>query len=179
MNTKLFSFLKLAAPTNRERLDLHFGSGDGKRWEKFQRALKSRGFVKAIEKDERADEKLKQYSRMVHLHKTGKGPVFPVKSDSSGKTYQVKYHSSIGRFTCSCPDWTIKHSVSGGDCKHISKLKSQSEMVKRASMAMQSIARSARMMGLQHRIVSNDEQAWHAGEVNKIHRRIAADRRVS
>lgn len=179
MNTGLFHFLKIAAPTNQERLDLHFGSGDGKKWEKFQRALKSRGFMKAVEKDERSDEKLKQYAKMVHLHKTGKGPVFPVKSESSDKTYQVKYHPGPQRFTCSCPDWTIKHSVDGGDCKHIRKLKSQSEMVKKAALAMQTLTRSVRMLGLQHRAINNEEQAWHAGEVNKIHRRIAKERQRS
>lgn len=177
MRTGLFSFLKLAAPAQ-EKLDLHFSApGDGKKWAVFRRELKSKGFLKAVEGDDRSDDKLKLFAQMVHFHKTGKGPTFPITGDS-GKRYTVKYHPSIERFTCSCPDWTIKRSTVGEDCKHIKKLKSQSQMVKEASFALRQIAAAGRMANIKRQTESNDEQSWHASQVNKIHRNIAQERKL-
>ncbi len=180
MNLGLFSFLKQAASV-REKLDQHFDSdwsGKGKKWNAFRQNLKSKRFAEAAMSDPRADEKLKKYVEMVHLHKAGKGPTFPVKSDSSGKTYQVKYHPSIGRFTCPCLDWTIKHSIDGGDCRHIRKLKSQTAMVKAASLALREIAGLGRA-GLQaYRTEGHNEGAWHAGQVTQIHRNVRQDRKL-
>lgn len=177
MTPGLFGFLKLAAPAQ-EKLDLHFSApGDGKKWAVFKRELKSKGFLKAVESDERSDEKLKQYAKMIHLHKTGKGPTFPVAGDS-GKKYTVKYHPDIERFTCSCPDWTIKRSTSGGDCKHIQKLKSQQSMVKEASFAIRQLANAARMGNMQRQTVNHEEQAWHAGQVNQMHKNVALERKL-
>lgn len=172
MTSKLFNFLKLAAGSQ-EKLDMHFSTpgSDSKRWALFRRELKSKGFVKAIEADDRSDEKLKQYAKMVHLHKTGKGPSFSITGDT-GKRYTVKYHSSIDRFTCSCPDWTIKHSVDGKDCKHIRKLQSQADMIKKAGVALRELAGFGRA-GLQaYRTEGHREQAWHAGEVGRIHKKV-------
>lgn len=168
MNSGLFGFLKLAASAQ-EKLDTHFSGGGAKKWPSFKRSLGSKGFLKAVENDERADEKLKQYAKMVHLHKTGKGPTFPVTGDS-GKKYVVKYHPSIERFTCSCPDWTIKRSVDGGDCKHIKTLKSQSAMVKQAGLALRELMGAGRLGLQKYRNVGNEEQAWHAGEVARAHK---------
>lgn len=171
MNQKLFNFLKLASGSQ-EKLNQHFSApGDGKKWAVFRRELKSKGFVKAIESDDRADAKLKQFARMVHLHKTDKVPAFRVQGDS-GKQYTVKYHPSIERYSCSCPDWTIKHSVDGGDCKHVKKLVSQVDMVKKAGLALRELAGMGRA-GLQaYRTEGNRERAWHAGEVNRIHKKV-------
>lgn len=179
MNPGLFSFLKLATPKIQEKLDQHFDtSGDGKKWTAFKQNLRSKGFAEAAKSDPRADEKLKKYVEMVHLHKTGKGPTFPVKSDDSNKRYVVKYHPSVERFTCSCPDWTIKHSVDGGDCKHIKKLKSQSSMVKKAGLALREMAGLGRVLGMKARTEGNNEQAWHAGEVNRVHRNVSQERKL-
>jgi hypothetical protein len=179
MTPGLFGLLKLAAPSVQEKLDLHFDtSGDGKKWTAFRRNLRSKAFADAAKNDPRADPKLKKYVAMVHLHKTDKVPAIPVKSETSGKTYTVKYHPSIGRYSCSCPDWTIKHSVNGKDCKHIKKLKSQSDMVKKAAMALRELAGLGRA-GLQaYRTEGHNEQAWHAGQVNKIHKNLAQERKL-
>lgn len=177
MTPALFSFLKLA--TVQEKLDTHFSSvGDGKKWAQFRRQLKSKGFLKAVEKDDRSDEKLKQFSKMVHLHKTGKGPTFPVKSDESSKTYVIKYHPDIQRFTCPCMDWTIKHSIDGDDCKHIRKFKSQASMVKEAGLAIRELMGLGRAGAQAYRNTTNDEKAWHAGQVNQIHRGIRQERKL-
>jgi len=178
MNPGLFRFFKLAASVH-EKLDTHFSTiSDGKKWATFRRELKSKGFLKAVEDDDRSDDKLKQYSKMVHLHKTGKGPTFPVKSDDSGKTYVVKYHPDLQRFSCPCPDWTIKHTIDGGDCKHIRKLKSQASMVKEAGFALRELMGAGRLGAQLYRTDKHDTQAWNAGQVNKIHQNVAQQRRL-
>ncbi len=178
MNPTLLSFLKIAAPSTRarEQLDLHFTLDDKKKWQRFRQNLRGKGFLEAVHGDERSDEKLKKFSQMVHMHKTGRGPSFDVKSDSSGKTYTVKYHPDLERFSCSCPDWTIKHTIDGGDCKHIRKLKSQSSMVKTSGLALRELFGAGRA-GLQmYRTEGHHEKAWHAGEVSKIHKNVAQER---
>lgn len=178
MSPALFKFLKLAASATsrqrvQEKLDQHFSATDKKRWQQFRRDLRQKSFADAVQHDDRADDKLRQYAKMVHLHKTGTGPSFPVKSDTSGRRYTVKYHPGVERYTCSCPDWTIKHTIDGGDCKHIRKLKSQVSMVKEASQALRELLGLGRA-GLQvYRTEGNDEKAWHAGQVSRVHRVIA------
>jgi hypothetical protein len=182
MSPGLFGLLKLAAPTAtklkfQEKLDLHFDGADRKKWPAFRRELRSKGFLEAVKKDNRADPKLKRFAEMVHLHKTGKGPTFPVKSES-GKRYVVKYHPERNIYSCSCPDWTIVKSQSAGECKHIKQVKSQSSMVKKAAFALRELAGLGRA-GLQsYRTESHNEQAWHAGQVNKIHKSITQDRKL-
>jgi len=171
MNPGLFSFLKVAASLE-EKLDQHFDMpGNGKKWTSFRQNLRSKTFTEAVKNDPRADEKLKKYSEMVHLHKIGKGPSFPVTGDS-GKRYVVKYHPKIERFTCSCPDWTIKHSIDGGDCKHIRKLKSQADMVKAAGVALRELFGAGRLGMHVLRNETANEQAWHARETNRMHKKV-------
>lgn len=178
MNAKLLGFLKLAAPQFEEKLDHHFSqAGNGKKWTKFRRDLRNKGFVEAVMKDERSDDKLRMFAQMVYLHKAGKGPSYLVKG-SAGKRYSVKYHPSRDIYSCSCPDWTIVKSQHAGECKHIKEVKSQISMVKKASFALREIAGLGRA-GLQsYRTEGHNEQAWHAGQVNKIHKSIARDRKL-
>lgn len=177
---KLKKVEKTAAPLapserHQEKLDSHFSSDDPKKWRLFRRNLRAKSFAEAVAQDERSDSKLKKFSKMISLHQTGKGPTMKVQG--TGKTHTVKYHPELSRYTCSCGDWTFVKSlkpVSQADCKHIAQVKSQSSMVKKASQAwlMKQIAGAGRL-GLQvARKENNEEQAWHAGEVNKIHRRV-------
>jgi len=178
MNRGLFQLLKLAAPSIQEKLDQHFDrEGDGRKWATFRNNLRSKGFANAAKSDARADDKLRRYVEMNHLHKTGKGPTVSFKGDS-GKRYHIKYHESINRYSCSCPDWTIKRSTEGGDCKHISELKSQVSMVKHASLALKELAGLGRMGMMAARKESNDEGAWHAGQVNKAYKTVAMQRKI-
>lgn len=177
MNPGLYNLLKFAAAKPQEKLDQHFGQAGGKRWSQFRKNLRSKGFLEAVQKDERADDKLKTFSQMVHLHKTGKGPTFSIKG-SSGRQYSVKYHPNLDIYSCSCPDWTIVKSQTAGECKHIKEAKSQVSMVKKASAALRELAGLGRL-GLQsYRNEKNDEQAWNVGEVNKIHHNLAVQKRL-
>lgn len=170
--------LKFAGASVQEKLDQHFDTiGNGKKWATFRQNLRSKGFAAAAKDDPRADEKLKKYVEMVHLHKTGKGPTVSVKGDS-GKRYAVKYHPERKMYSCSCPDWTIVKSQSNGECKHIRQVKSQSSMVKKASFALREIAGLGRA-GLQaYRAEGHNEQAWNANQVNRIHSNIAKERKL-
>lgn len=178
MNRGLYQLLKLAAPSIQEKLDQHFDyEGNGKKWAKFRYNLRSKGFANAAKADPRADEKLRRYVEMNHLHKAGKGPTIAFKSDS-GKRYTIKYHDSIDRYSCSCPDWVIKRSTQGGDCKHIEDLKSQVGMVKSAALALRELAGLGRMGMMALHKEHNDEQAWHAGQINKVHRNVAMEKKL-
>jgi hypothetical protein len=123
--------VKLAAiapkPAITDKLDKHFVATDKSKWKAFKRNLKSKQFAQAIAGDERADEKLKKYTEMMHLHLKGKGE----KQTVDG--YVIKYHPEHSRFTCSCGDWEYRKSHAGGDCKHIKKLKEESHMEKMAA----------------------------------------------
>jgi hypothetical protein len=100
-----------------------------------------------VKADTRSDSKLKRYADGNALHLQGKNiPVFPVPSQSGGKTYDVKYHPGAERFTCNCGDWIHKRSWKKGqktrDCKHIwlvkNELKNQglteTDLVKQAAL---------------------------------------------
>lgn len=178
MNRKLFEFIKISAAPPQEKLDDHFGSMDSKKWSRFKRDLRSKRFVEAVKQDDRADEKLKRFAEMNHLHKTGKGPSFSMPSESSGKKYTIKYHEGIDRYSCSCPDWAMIRSSRGGDCKHVSKLRSQLSMVKEASVAIRELAGLGRL-GLRFMQTESDkEQAWHAGQINQGYRALAKEKKL-
>jgi len=116
-------------PKHQDFLDDHFGVAP--EWKKFLSKLKSPAFVDAVKADTRADFKLKRYSEGNAKHLQAKGvPTFPVPSQSSGaKSYNVKYHADIDRFTCNCGDWVHKRSWRKGqttrDCKHVWLVKNE------------------------------------------------------
>lgn len=112
------------SPQNQSFLDNHFGISP--QWEDFHKKLKSRSFMQAVEVDTRSNDKLKAFAQAVGMRDQSRGKAVKVKSDSSG-SYNVKYHPDAGRFSCTCPDWTYKRSVGGGDCKHIDRLKSSTK----------------------------------------------------
>ncbi len=152
MRPGLLSFLtKLSAvqirPQDQEFLDEHFGVDA--RWKDFRKRLKTKAFVDAVKQDTRSDDKLKRYSEANGKHLRARGvPTFPVPSQSSNKTYTVKFHPDDGRFSCSCGDWihARSHQVrkTGQDCKHIWLVKNElkqsgtdvQSMVKKAAMGM-------------------------------------------
>lgn len=133
MKPGLFKFLtKVAAPQaqpkHQEFLDEHFSINPA--WKDFKKKLRSKSFVEAVKQDTRADEKLKRYSEGNARHVQARGvPTFPVPSQSSGKSYNVKYHPDINRFTCNCGDWVHKKSHEENktqqDCKHIWLVKNE------------------------------------------------------
>ena len=131
MRPGLFSLLtKLAglAPSvqHQEFLDSHFTDSSSSRWRAFKNKLVSPRFVDAVKQDERADSKLKRYSENNARHMQAKGvPSYQVPSQSSGKSYSVKYHPSVDRFSCNCGDWVHKKSTKGkgGECKHVKMVK--------------------------------------------------------
>ena len=103
-------------------------------WNSFVKNLKSTNFRKAILGAEQADPKLKKYVKNFGGYVASKDELARIKSKDSGKTDVVKdLHS--GRWGCNCGDWQYKHSVQGGDCKHIKSVK-QSKLVKAASLSM-------------------------------------------
>jgi predicted nucleic acid-binding Zn finger protein len=148
MRPGLFRLLeKCSAKTNpspelQKFLDDHFtDTGTGK-WRPFKKKLVSPRFVDAVRKDERSDAKLKRWSNVLHKHLTAKAEAFKVPSQSSGKSYTVKYHTDLNRFTCGCPDFTYAQSVKTSknrDCKHIQllkmELKSQGKQLEKRAMA--------------------------------------------
>lgn len=108
-------------PQHQNFLDNHFGINP--QWSDFHKKLKNHSFVNAVSADTRSDDRLKEFAKIIGMREQAKGPSLKVPSDVSG-SYRVKYHSSVDRFSCTCPDWTYKKSVGGGDCKHIDRIKS-------------------------------------------------------
>jgi hypothetical protein len=102
MRPGLLNFLeKVSAahsqPQHEEFLDEHFSVTP--QWKAFRKKLKAKSFVEAVKQDTRSDEKLKRYSEANGKHLRAHGvPTFPVPSQSSGKSYTVKYHPDDGRF---------------------------------------------------------------------------------
>ncbi len=133
MRPGLFSFLEKvsapqAQPQHQEFLDEHFSVNA--RWKDFRKKLKSSTFVSAVKQDTRSDEKLKRYSEANGKHLRARGvPTFPVPSQSSSKTYNVKYHPDDGRYSCNCGDWIHARSHQTAkrkqDCKHIWLVKNE------------------------------------------------------
>lgn len=133
MRPGLFSFLeKIAAersqPQHEEFLDEHFGISPA--WKDFKKKLRSKSFVEAVKQDPRADDKLKRYSEANGLHLRARNvPSFPVPSQSKAGSYTVKYHPSVGRYSCNCGDWVHARSHQTGktkqDCKHIWLVKNE------------------------------------------------------
>lgn len=120
-------------PQHQNYLDEHFGVSP--KWDDFHKKLKDKSFVTAIGADTRTDDKLKAFVSAVAMREQAKGPSVKAPSDVSG-SYKVRYHPEHDRFSCTCPDWTFKRSVSGADCKHIDRLKSSAKdsLMKKASM---------------------------------------------
>lgn len=107
-------------PEQQNFLDSHFSIAP--QWDSFRSNLKDKSFANAVITDTRSDDKLKIFAKAINMRDQVKGKTVKAPSDTSG-SYDVKYHPSEGRFSCTCPDWTYKRSVGGGDCKHIARIK--------------------------------------------------------
>lgn len=137
-----------AQPQHDEFLDSHFSLSP--QWKTFKKKLRSPSFVSAVKQDLRSDDKLKRYSEANAKHVQAKGvPSFSVPSMSgSRKSYSVKYHTDIDRYSCNCGDWVHARShqtnETSQDCKHIKHVKAQmqylgkdsDELVKKAALGM-------------------------------------------
>lgn len=159
MRPGLLSFLeKVSAvqvrPQDQEFLDEHFAIDP--QWKQFRKKLRSKSFVEAVKQDERSDTKLKRYSEANGKHLRAHGvPTFKIPSQTTNRTYTVKFHPDDDRFSCSCGDWihARSHQTSDKrqDCKHIKHVKSQlqymgkkpEDMVKKAALGMA----AARLLG--------------------------------
>lgn len=117
-------------PQHEEFLDEHFSLSP--RWKTFKTKLRSKSFLETVKQDNRSDDKLRRYSEANSKHLRARGvPTFSILSQTSNKSYSVKYHADIDRFTCNCGDWVHARShqthKKQQDCKHISHVKNQLE----------------------------------------------------
>ena len=110
-------------------LDEHFNTPETAKWKAFRKKLVSPAFIQAVKKDERADSKLKRYAENNGRHMQAKGvPVYKVPSQTSSKSYTVKFHPAQQTFSCNCGDWIHKQSTKtkkDKECKHVAMLKLQ------------------------------------------------------
>jgi len=105
------------------RAESHFKSKKPD-WNKFDSAVESPGFRKAVLADPRSDKKLRQFTTMQGKIKGFDGDRTKVLSSKGDKSYSVQYHKDIGRFSCTCPDFKYKRTFDkGGECKHIKQVK--------------------------------------------------------
>ncbi len=134
MNSVLFRALsKTAMPKPKKPeeyqgfLDHHFVTPETAKWRAFRKKLISPGFVQAVKKDDRSDTKLRRYAENNGRHMQAKGvPVYKVPSQTSSKTYTIKFHPDQQAFSCNCGDWVHKQSTKSKkdkECKHITRLK--------------------------------------------------------
>jgi hypothetical protein len=112
------------------KAERHFETSDPN-WNEFVKNLKSKHFQEAVKGHPQADEKLQAYVENFGGYLRSKDHVATLKSKDSGKNYRIK---KVGkRLGCNCGDWQYRHSVQGGDCKHIQSLK-KSKMLKTAGL---------------------------------------------
>lgn len=97
----------------------HFSGKGVTDWEEFLANSNRKSFVKAVQADPRADDKLRQHVDQMNRMQTGR-PVATI-SGAGGRKYQV-IRKRGGGLACTCPDWRYKKSVAGKgeqSCKHI------------------------------------------------------------
>lgn len=140
-------------PLHQNFLDMHFGISP--QWTDFHKKLKDPSFISAVKSDTRSDDKLKAFVQAVGMRDQAKGKSVKAPSDSNG-SYKIKYHPQANRFSCTCPDWTYKQSVGGGECKHIQRMKAGSRenlmKTKKAEMGpIDAAFRVARTIGREHK----------------------------
>jgi hypothetical protein len=152
-----------------EFLDEHFSISP--MWGSFHKNLKDPDFISAVRKDERSDPKLKRFAKMVGLRETSTSEGISALSDGVG-TYKVRYHPEVGRFSCTCPDWTYKRSVkyrgAGSDCKHIQRMGNveKEKLMKTAS----TISGPLRIAKSIYRDEKNYEQAKKMERQNELYK---------
>ncbi len=147
------------APHHQEFLDSHFG-GVAPDWMAFHKKLTDPQFSTAVQEDTRSNDKLKAFSSAISMRDQHEGPSSRARSDVGG-SYKVRYHPQEKRFSCSCPDWTYKKSVSGEDCKHITRMKSRTKenLVSKTKVAMMPPIETLLRVGNTMRRQEKDEQS--------------------
>jgi hypothetical protein len=150
VRTKLAFVTK--TPTMRAKIqaEKHFENPDPN-WNTFEKNLKKKTFQKVVEKDPRADDKLKRYVENYGGFLTSKQVSSKVVSKDSGQPYTIKELPG-GRLACSCKNWQYRRSVDGGDCKHITALV-EGKMKTKTSLAH--MVKKALRTGLLHDAVNS------------------------
>lgn len=114
-----------------DRADDLFASDTKDRWDRFLGHAQRKSFVRALEKDPRADDKLKRHVDQMNRLLSGK--VVGQVQGSGDKTYSI-VRKRGGGLACTCPDWRYKRSVSPSgeqDCKHIQEFKKTEKKAQR------------------------------------------------
>jgi predicted nucleic acid-binding Zn finger protein len=142
-------------------VDTHFLATGPQRWESFTDQVHRKSFVQALQKDPRADEKLKRHVDQMNRLKTGK--VIAEVPGSAG-SYKIVQKRG-GGLGCTCPDWRYKKSVAPEgeqDCKHIKAhranemaMKKVSEVEEAYAAALEKLARFSDTMEIIDSAVSN------------------------
>lgn len=136
--------LSVVMPTSREkkkarsRSNSHFKRDDKNKWDEFLNNSKRKSFVKAVNSDIRADDKLKLHVDAMNRLSSGKKVAVVI--GDSGRSYQIVKLRGLDRYGCTCGDWRYKRSVTSSadakdaDCKHIKKWKKENFMKKKAEI---------------------------------------------
>jgi hypothetical protein len=100
--------------------DQLFAPDNDQRWEGFLEDAGRKSFVRALQNDPRADDKLKRHVDQMNRLKTGR--VVGTVMGSGGRAYNI-VRKRGGGLACTCPDWRYKKSTAVGkqECKHIKK----------------------------------------------------------
>lgn len=146
------------------KLEQHFDSDalstpaeKAKRWSTFRSAIKGTAFTDAVLADPRADEKLKAFAAIMHTRATDAVPASRIRGKTG--TYTIKYHPGLQRISCTCPDWTYKHSIGGGDCKHVKEMIMRTKTASGALAAFRPVTRGIfRPMLAEDRVVKRTKK---------------------
>lgn len=123
-NTKTASILPVSREKKRALNKAHrFLKSDEKDWNQFLENAQRKSFVRAVQKDPRADDRLEQHVEMMNRLQTGKrlGTIHGKGSGTGSGLYKI-IRLRGGGLGCTCPDWRYRASVAPPDerdCKHI------------------------------------------------------------
>lgn len=101
-----------------EKVDEHFKAEGPEKWDSFLKQTERKSFAQALQKDPRADDKLKRHVDQMNRLQTGK-----VMAEIGN--YGI-IRKRGGGLACTCPDWRYRRSVAPNgeqDCKHIREYK--------------------------------------------------------
>lgn len=121
---KLTDLFRSEESKAQRRADYHFSPKAGpEKWDKFIKNVRSKDFVRLIQDNPLADEKLKAHAESLHALSRSK-PVGKIESARlPGMKYEIRKLPG-GDLGCTCPDWRFVGSLNPGyECKHIRAFK--------------------------------------------------------
>lgn len=134
--------LEKIALTIAQKADKHFSSDEKTKWDGFITNLKSPKFRKTISEHPMADAKLKKFVENNGKHVSSKDDGIKIPGSKPGILHTVKKHPDDS-YTCSCPSYMFKGSITNGSCKHIDQVKERSSNMKeKPSFMAQSIIKT-------------------------------------